>query len=306
MSLFLSLFLVAATGQADPPCTATTSAGWVAALERTRSGGRARPTRTSADGSTHAIESADLLCAGDLIRNPPNSAFIVRLRLGGRELILRPGQPPHRIAPPGWLAAAGDQLGRVLDALGSYAQTRRSLATTGVRGPEGECQVSPAARGLSDNYIVADVPIRIAWNCPDSGREVRATVASRGRVRVLRLSGNVLTLDVARDCPVDCTLVISAAPGVMARERLIAVPRDRLALEVAQALRSGPAASALEGARLVEGVRPWRLLGASLLWGSACRIPAAAVASSTLYGLQDPERFCETGSGRRRAGRQAG
>lgn len=304
--MLLSLFLAAAADPADPPCTAATSAGWVAGLERTRGGGPARPTRTSADGVTRAIEPADLLCAGDLIRNPADSAFTVRLRLGDRDSTVRPGAPPHRVSSPSWLAAAGGQLGRILDVLGAYPQTRRSLATTGARGADGECRVSPAARGLVDNLVVPDVPIRIAWNCGGPGREVRATLTSRGRVSMLPVAGNVLTLDVARHCPASCTLLISSVDGdVIARERLVVVQRDRLAPELSQALRSGPGAGAMHGARLVEGERSWRLLGASMLWANACGVPAAAVASSTLYGLQDPERLCDAGPARERAGRRA-
>jgi hypothetical protein len=62
-----------------------------------------------------------------------------------------------------------------------------------------------------------------------------------------------------------------------------------------RAFPADPLQRALIGARIIaEPISAgWRLQGMSLLWNSACEVPAAGQMAARLYGAYSPELLCE-------------
>lgn len=297
MKLLVHL-LLASAAPADSPCTVRTNAGWVASLDRVGVG-TSQPTRTNAQGATRPLQRADVLCEGDLIRNPRGSGIVVRMNFGGQLSSLSPGESPHRVTRPNWLSRNFARLQNILGALGSYRQDRRALAPTGVRGPNRGCIVSLSARNRGANYVLADVPVRFAWRCPPGEHGQRAAiVVADGRTQSFNLSADVFAIDVARDCPTSCIVTItSTSSRIILEATLVRIGRDQLPSSFARLSLDDAAVAAAAGVQLVESERPWRLLGASLIWRSACAVPPAAVAAAAIYGVEDPEIFCDDDAG---------
>jgi len=288
-----NLALIAAAQHPGALCSPTTSAGWVASIESIRGSRTDVPSVLGRDGVPRPLMPAQLICEGDVVRNPAGSSVVLRLRLSRRLITLPPGSPPYRVAAPGWIDRAGNLARNIADAFEGYRQSRNALSTAGVRGSELNCIVSPTSRGRADNYVLAEVPIRISWKCGPGTQAFHVTIRSGGSRREFETNSGLLTLDVLRDCPEACSISVSDHLfRSVVDERLTVLRAEQVPGNFSLAEPS-PAVSALAGARLVTREDPWRLLGASLLWKSACDIPAAAIAANLAYGLGDPEMFCE-------------
>lgn len=284
---------LAAPAPAAAPCPSADVAGWVVTI---RSAGR-RPSRgtapfvTTLKGTRAVLHAADILCDGDVVRNPSGSALVVKIRIAGKVSELRPGAPPFKIARPGWLERFGESAQGLLDSVRRYDQSRRSLSPTGVRGvhPLG-CTTSPIAGDGATNFVTSDVKLRLAWECPNIDSRYSVTITTPKVTYDLVTDRPQLRLDANKLCPAGCT--VSVAPiGSPSTSILHAPIRVLESSEVPRDVARLPDGGAA-GAELIEKGPGWRLMGASLLWERGCKVPEAALAARDLYNLTNPEAVC--------------
>jgi len=283
---------------AETPCPTGDVVGWVVTISQTtRSRVRGDPpfvTRTR--GTRSLLQSADLLCEGDLVRNPSNSLVLVKLRIGGRASEVRAGAPPFRVERPGWVEWIGDRADSLEEAIRRYNQSRRRLSPTGVRGagfPVGECITSPLAAEGAENFVATDLKVRLGWMCSKPSAGYVVTIKSGGFTKQQFTVEPLFSFDPALQCTKGCTVSVSPAnaPDTVIFDAPISV-RFRLQGVVRDARSGGDDEAISAGVRLIERGSGYGLLGASLLWDRGCTVPAAAVATSELYNLKSPELVC--------------
>ena len=282
----------AAPAPAVAPCPPAEVAGWVVTIrsaDRTPSRGTA-PFVTTPTGARTVLHAADVLCDGDVVRNPSGSALVVKIRIAGKVSELRPGAPPFKIVRPGWLERVTESAQHLFDTVRRYNRSTRSLSPTGVRGahPLG-CTTSPMAADGATNFVTSEVRLRLAWNCPQAGTRYSVTVVTPEATHKLFTDRPQFSLNAKKICPLGCT--VSVAPLDSPSSNILHAPiRILQPSEVPRDIASLPEGGG--GAELIEKGPGWRLMGASLLWERGCKVPAAALAARDLYNLKNPEAVC--------------